>query len=91
MVSDEITTTPDLNWEIVNLLRMRDDPTSLYAAARIEELEDICKTYIEDEWQRRQIEAAKQTVRQELYKILKRLDAEKEIRMWGMWGMWWEG
>jgi len=91
VVSDEITTTPDLNWEIVNLLRMRDDPTSLYAAARIEELEDICKTYIEDEWQRRQIEAAKQTVRQELYKILKRLDAEKEIRMWGMWGMWWEG
>lgn len=32
-------TYPTMNAKIVDLLKMKDDPTSLYAAARIEELE----------------------------------------------------
>jgi len=34
-----VKTYPTMNAKIVDLLKMKDDPTSLYAAARIEELE----------------------------------------------------
>ncbi len=34
-----VKTYPEMNAKIVDLLKMKDDPTSLYAAARIEELE----------------------------------------------------
>jgi hypothetical protein len=34
-----VKTYPAMNAKIVDLLRLRDDPVSLYAAARIEELE----------------------------------------------------
>lgn len=46
-----MNTYPAMNAKIVDLLRLREDPTSLYAAARIEELEkalDRAAKYIYD-------------------------------------------
>lgn len=41
-----MATYPEMNQKIVGLLRMTDnDPTKLYAADRIEELERQCNTY----------------------------------------------
>src|SRR5690554_2242490 len=39
----KINTYPDMNRRIVNLLRICDTPIDLYAAARIEELEEQVK------------------------------------------------
>lgn len=44
-------TYPEMNAKIVGLLKMKDDPVSLYAAARIEELETDIQYKAEALWE----------------------------------------
>lgn len=44
----KITTYPEMNEEIKNLLRMSDEPLDLYTAVRLEELETQLRKAIED-------------------------------------------
>lgn len=46
----DIKTYPEMNAQIISLLRLSEDPICLYAAQRIEELEADQKTVVHGKW-----------------------------------------